>query len=246
MCFVFLYNLEILKPDPFSEEFIAHDVQGDFLSSDFTGSEGVFSQSFKYLGRGQQSVAFVSDDGKYVLKFFLCKVPRFLTKIEVPFYKRRMKRKFRINLQKALKNYDIAFRELKDETALIGVHLRSEEINIPSCKLRDWGGVECSVDLNRAVFVLQYYCDVLDEQYSKMNSEDVFARLRAFFEQRSQKGYTDLKRRFNPKNFGFRGEKIVMIDPGNLEYVESLKTSPDIEVERIIKFAKRRLEERSL
>lgn len=243
LCFTVLYHVEILRPDPFSEEYIAHDVEGGFLNSDLSDFESIFSQPFKYLGRGQQSVAFLSKDKKYVLKFFLKKVPQFRTKIVSPFSKNKSRRKFRIRLDKALKSYEIAFQELKAETALIGVHLNAGGIHFPLCKIRDWAGLEHQVDLNRASFVLQYYCDVLAEKYSQMNQEDVFSRLRMFFEERTRKGYTDLKRRFNSKNFGFYEGKAVMIDPGNLEYVEELKASPEIEVERIMKFARRRLEE---
>jgi hypothetical protein len=75
-----------------------------------------------------------------------------------------------------------------------------------------------------------------------MKREDVFVKLRTFFEERTHKGYTDLKRGFNPKNFGFLGPKVVMLDPGNLEYVEALKANSESEVERILKLAHCRLE----
>lgn len=243
--FGFLFQIEILKPDPFSEAFIAHDVKEEYLNSDFMGFESIFSQPFQFLGRGQQSVAFLSSDKKYVLKFFLKKAPRFRTKIVFLYCKNKKKREFRIQLSRALKSYEWAFRDLKGETALIGIHLKAGGISLPLCTVRDWTGRAHSVDLNRASFVLQHYCDVLDEKNIQMKQRDVYPLLRTFFQERTAKGYTDFKRRFNPENFAFQNGKAVMIDPGNLEYVEALKACPEAEVDRIMKLVCSRLEELS-
>ncbi len=239
----FVCSIQILPPHSFSEELIAHDIQGEWVSSDFPDLEAIASRPFHYLGHGLQSVAFESEDGKYVIKFFLSKVIRFRKKIVFPFlHKEKWSRKR--DVFDVLGIYDLAFRELKEETGLIGVHLSANQANLPSCIIRDWNEKEHRIDLNRVSFVLQYRCVMLNEACKKMKPADIFSALTVLLDKRSRKGFTDIRRRFNIENYGFLGTRAVMIDAGGLEYVEGIKKDPEVETQRVMKWACQRIEKR--
>lgn len=236
-----LFAIRVEWPESYSEELIAHDFQGGFASSNLPDLEEIMSRPFYFLGKGLQSIAFVSEDGRTVIKFFLNKHPCFQKKVGF-FFSR--KKKEPINVLKALKNYDVAFQELREETGLIGVHLVATQTQLPRCAIRDWRGKEHRIDLNRASFVLQHKCLMLDDACKTGSAEKILAALSALLEKRARKGFTDIKRRFNVQNYGLLGANGVMIDPGNLEYVEELKANPKAEVDRILKWARARIEKR--
>ena len=85
---------------------------------------------------------------------------------------------------------------------------------------------------------------MLDDACKIGSAEKILPAITALLEKRTRKGFTDIKRRFNVQNYGFLGSNAVMIDPGNLEYVEEIKANPKAEVDRILKWARARIEKR--
>ena len=88
------------------------------------------SQSFSYLSYGGQCFVFQSADQKYVIKFFkqsLYELPLWLKFTPHPWPIQRYYEKKRLHridkLQRDFESYKISFEELKEESALLFVHL---------------------------------------------------------------------------------------------------------------------------
>lgn len=114
----------------------------------------ILSQKFTYLARGLQSFAFVSADGRYVLKLLNNRLQSRL------FWSKTfgLHEKERVTEEKLLKmftSYLIAHSELKEETGLLYAHLLPEPVGLPLLVIVDKLGIEHQVDLNTTGFLLQ-------------------------------------------------------------------------------------------
>lgn len=223
----------------FHPEMIAKDVQGGFVSFHCSDAVKILSQPYEYLGYGTQSVAFRSQDGKYVLKFLLFKHIHPAKRISLPSL-RSMFSSYRTKkeqqrapgrtkvLMQALESYDLAFREFKDESALIAIHLNGEESGLPLCTITDKEGRVHQIDLNRACFVLQHFAEERPWQEKEKES------LAHLFQVRAKKGFSDRRRSFHDRHYAFLEGRAVMIDPGNIEFCPEIKADPNREIARML------------
>jgi hypothetical protein len=89
----------------------------------------ILCQDFNYLGSGEECIAFLSSDGKYVLKFFRTRnlTPKtWLKFIPLPGleqYKFKKIDKRMIRHRELFTSYKLAYEDLKEETGLIYIHL---------------------------------------------------------------------------------------------------------------------------
>lgn len=134
----------------------------------------VLSQEFHYLGKGCQSYAFVSDDGKYVLKFL--KYQRFRPQQWLEYFAfippvnqyliGRLEHK-RKKLEGLFRSWRTAFDHLKEESALLLVHLNKTNDLNPQFTFYDKIGMRHVVNIGQYEFLLQrratMICDYLDE-----------------------------------------------------------------------------------
>lgn len=177
------------------------------------------NQPYHFLGEGRQSFAFVSADGKTVLKFFNRKY------FQVPWYtfynleKETKKRKQREMFYR--ESYLIAEKFLPKQTGLLYVHLGKTR-ELPKVRLTDRTNQEFIVDLNEVPFVLQrrgemLYCALQEIQKSK-GDEALLESLQCFLEMIAYRislgigdGDHDVEH-----NFGFLDGKPFHLDPGRL------------------------------
>lgn len=192
---------------------------------------------FRYLGRGRQCYAFESPDGRFVLK-----IPRF-DRYELPFIwktpfpllekkreaigRERQKRRAFV-----LESFQIAAALLKEETALLYLHIGDTGTCLGHTTLVDKLGRSYEVDLNRIVFALQEKKALMMPQFLGAvragDSEKVgriFDAFLAILKKRAELGIFNKDPSFM-KNFAWDGERGVQIDIGSFYRKTSLDEEP--------------------
>ena len=207
-------------------------------SSPETATLAVLNQPFRYLNHGNQCFAFVSEDGKYILKFF--KYVHHTSPIwtsKIPLLNRfKAFRQSRIDKvtwkrNRDFRGYQIAFDHFRNETGLLAVHLHPTT-TYPTITLYDPLNIVHSLDLNNTPFILQKRAAPIYEQFSSWIKKGEIDKL--------QQGITDLvslcKDRISKNifdddvnfysNFGFDGDKPIQIDPGH--FVLNASENPEL------------------
>ena len=120
------------------------------------------SQSYKYLGKGAQVFAFVSQDGNYVIKFFRHHKTRHplepINKFLPQKWRKRLMQTIKKRGEKRMKDflsYKLAFNELREETGLLYLHLNKTDSLNTHLTLFDKIGVRHFVDLDHMEFLIQ-------------------------------------------------------------------------------------------
>lgn len=278
--------LEERLPDEFTLEKIALDIDDDFLPAMNFGDEPdspsfsvrymqtpssslalpnfseIGEQPFHYIGHGGQSVAFASEDDRYVLKFFLKKSIHGKKKYPIPkpthwIAAHRKKRqeareqKALDSLMRTMTNYATAFEKIKEKTGLIALHLTATENTLPTVTLLDQYEQEYFVDLDRASFVLQHKAQLVGEKLAslktKKEKKQALLSLKRFFEERAKAGFIDNENSFMiTSNYGFLGDEPIQLDLGSIKYSEELESSPKTEISRLQNLLRHWVEQESL
>lgn len=196
--------------------------------------EKLLSQPFFFLGHGEQFYAFLGSDQKTVLKFFRHDhlspkhLVRFLplpTSLKTSF----LEHKSRYDLSPLFDSAKLAYDELKEETALIYLHLNKTEKIYDNVTIYDKLGIRHEVDLNATEFALQHYvepfCQAIDR---KMQQNEVAAAkeqihsLICLIKKQCQNGITNTDSSFK-RNFGALGNMAITLDMGSLLRDERVK-----------------------
>jgi len=181
-------------------------------------AEAALAQSYHYLGKGRQSFAFASEDGKWVIKFFNQKYFR------LPFYaawidKERIKREKRKRFY--LQSYGIAAAELKEETGILYLHLGPSSKPLPTLSLTDRKGKKHRVDLNEFPFVLQRKAEPFYPALESMPIEEAIEQFLSILAKRIEKRIGDADHDVE-HNFGVCQGRVIHLDPGRLYFEEGL------------------------
>lgn len=178
---------------------------------------------FTFLDSGLESYVFLSADKKVVLKFFkhhhLREADR-LAKI-FPFCKKMSTQK-RENFKRSLSSYQIAYNELKEETALLYLHLAKTEKRLPTVTLIDRLGIEHKVALDQVQFLAQRRADLLLQTLDSPQAKESISSLLSLISTRSSRGIADRDPMLE-RNFGFIDSKAVVIDLGSFSKDPFLK-----------------------
>lgn len=206
---------------------------------DFTQLDSILLQPYTYLGHGKQMVAFVSEDGRYVLKLFNPMRPlkkNWYTRWK--YWQRYSSLKWisrewfgkKGRLEKLFRRHKIAFENLKEETGLIFVHLHpSKQVHHRICITTPKKGKEI-LDLTDTPFVIQERAVLVPQYLSQLSPEEgkkAIAHLEAFFRKRTEKGLTDRIQTME-NNYGFVGEKPIQIDFGRLRYEPEMEKEQEL------------------
>lgn len=204
----------------------------------------IFAQNFVYLGAGSQSYAFLSDDGKYVLKFFRMKnfmpKPWYALLPPISIFKELRAEKIERQserLKQLFRAYKLAYTELKEQTALIYLHLNKSDNLHQQITLVDKQGKSHRIDLDKFEFVLQKRADTLLYDYllelwNKGEKKQVRNTLNALIDHvrlRSQKGIADRDDGLK-NNFGFTDGNFFQLDPGRLYKNDALPAEAEAEL----------------
>lgn len=184
------------------------------LSSDVKAA--VFGQKYKYLASGAQSYAFVSEDGRYVIKFFRMKhlVPSFLDNLQPAKKKRRQQ-----NLRSIFAAYKMANDELKEESGLVYIHLNKTHDLQTTLTVFDKIGREHQIDLDKTEFVVQEKAELIFTHLKKLHSrqeiDQAVAAVLSLVQRRINKGFADEDKAVS-HNYGFVGGRPIHLDIGRL------------------------------
>jgi hypothetical protein len=212
----------------------------------------VLSQSFTYLGEGHQCIAFESEDGRYVLKMPLQKSPSDSWWHRMPFLAQKHQGKISHRMHKKLiKNsarYLLAFEQLKEETALVYVHLnRTTSLN-RKLQVQDKAGLRHIIDLDHVEFFLQKKAQLIIpaiDQWMKEGQIDKaklgLTNLVKLFYTRFSKGIDDPEQCLEG-NFGFLGTEAVQIDIGHIRKQPLDKAVEKEKVQRLLAPLKQQLQ----
>jgi len=197
-------------------------------------AESVIAQDFHYLGRGRQAFAFVSEDGKYVIKFprgDIFKIPFWLRAL--PFEQRRQRQIMRKTAREqcVLQSARLAMEELKDATALIAMNFspnaQHEKLQNKSVRIIDQAGRSLHIPLCTTYFILQrkkrLFQDVIEEAAAKeglIGVEKVLDDLFANILERTRKGILNRDGSFL-RNYGFDEKGAYQTDVGSFYKVEN-------------------------
>ncbi|MCB1106685.1 MAG: hypothetical protein KDK76_01145 [Chlamydiia bacterium] len=196
--------------------------------------DALFNQPFRYLGSGNHTYAFVSEDDRLVIKFFKQKhmktrtwadfLPIPAKKIFYPMGKihRRMQER-----REAFTSYKIAYEELKEETAILYLHLNKTDHLGITLTLIDQNGNSLKVPLDQMEFLVQKRATLafnhLKNLYQEGKNQEAIEAITSLLNvvaKRSQKGIYDKDLQLF-KNFGFIENQAVEIDIGEFRKDET-------------------------
>lgn len=190
--------------------------------------EGVVDQPFFYLGRGHQTYAFVSQDNRYVIKFY--HFPSHMRPfgwLNHPFGGKRRKKVVDYNFQKledSFRSYKIAFDKLRESCGLLYLHLNQTSNLKKRVHLVDHLGSSYHINLDQVSFLLQKkvspFFPTLERLIQSGKGNTAIANFFELIEEHARKGISD-KDPILEKNYGWDGEKPVHLDVGR--FTEGLK-----------------------
>jgi hypothetical protein len=188
-------------------------------------------QKFHYLARGGQSSVFLSEDKKYVLKFY--RFPSHLRPmgwLKHPLAYRFSSKRKQIeahNFEKlniTFQSFKLAYEELKDESGLIYLHLNPSLSQNLSVTLVDHLGKEYFINLDQVTFLMQKRADGIFSTLESLlhqgaidQTKRVLDSIVYLIEARCAKGITDNDALLE-QNYGICTGKAIHVDIGRLAY----------------------------
>lgn len=196
-------------------------------------------QPYTYLAHGFQCYAFLSKDGKYVLKFIRqqrLQPPLIFQWLPNIFFFKGIKEE-KVQMGKRRANYlfrslKVAFEDVPDETGLLLVHLNKTKGLYPVVTIYDKAGSKFEVALDDHEFLLQKKALPIKETISQLMQEGKVVEAKARIDQIfallktcAHKGIADMDNQLIRKgNLGFLQDKAIYIDTGKITRKESIKT----------------------
>lgn len=180
----------------------------------------VLSQPFTFLDSGGQSFVFLSQDGRYILKFFRTyrhRLPLGIHKIFPKIAEKKAKR-----LDREFGSYLLAYQELREESGLLFLHLEATNFLNQKVDVTDNIGIMHTLSLDEFPFLLQkrvtLACDEITTLINGSRREEAQKRIQSLLRltlTRYQKGIYDHDAFLY--NYGFDGEVPIVLDIGRLE-----------------------------
>jgi hypothetical protein len=206
----------------------------------------ILSQKFTYLGKGARLVAFLSEDGLYVLKFFKYRyhkphwAVRFLPSI-FPFENYRKRKLTKVSLETVINGYKVAYDYDRQGTGLLYIHLNpspSSSHQLPDVTLLDKQGHQHIIHLDHTRFVIQLKVQELAEVLHKLlkNQEVALVAKRLcqvfdLYAKHYQKGLYDLGVGII-RNNGFIDDEPIHFDVGKMTFNKKI-CQPQFQKERM-------------
>ena len=202
----------------------------------------ILRQKFRFLARGSQAFAFMSEDGQYVLKLFKqhkWKPSHFLGYIPLffnPYYKSYLARKRKQD--NVLDSCKTALLHVKGDTGVLYAHLNPAPLNVPPITLVDKHGKSWTIDLSQSCFLLQKKADLFYEHIQDLMScsqiDDAKYAIASTIKLIDR--FIDLGVYENNailrKNFGFIGNEAMQFDIGKFKFDPS--RNPDKREIRVV------------
>lgn len=198
-----------------------------FAEEDLAELETALGQPYSYLESGSQSYVFLSQDKRYVIKFFKHKRWRMnplFTNIPLPESlnkkRERWKRKKKETVEATFGSCKTAYTIFRKETGVLYVHLNKSPPFNKTLTVKNRVGFKHQINLRDVEFVVQKKAIPTDTYLLTLKSEgkieeakEALKSLVAFTVKRAEKGFSD-KDPHLIRNFGFLEGKAVEIDIG--------------------------------
>jgi len=204
----------------------------DNLYTDIQSSQEVTStpplpQTFTYIGEGAQVYAFASENGELVLKLFKAEHNKTPKLSRILSHLKRSKadwqtshNKWKWKFEETTRRYNLALRDLKEETGLVFLHFEKTEEPLLVTLI---GKYTHQVDLAPLPFIVQKKAELAPAYFARLKEEGNLEKLteakkalKQFFVVRAQKGYSDPRQSLSV-NYGFLGDRPIQIDVGKIE-----------------------------
>ncbi len=168
----------------------------------------LFCQHYRYLASGSQSYAFISEDSKYVIKFFRMK-----------HLDPEKKKRGQENLLLTFKAHKMAFDELKEESGLVYLHLNKTKDLRAVLTVFDKMGRAHKIDLDQTEFVVQEKAELIFSHMKRLHDpkqvDQATAAVLDLIRRRIKKGFADADKAVS-HNYGFVGDRPIHLDIGRL------------------------------
>ncbi len=196
----------------------------------------ILAQPYHYIGKGSQCFVFESEDKQYVLKFFRLsryRLPAFQQKLVLPPFlakiqNERVEEK-RIKREKLFASCKLAYEELRDETALVYLHLNKTNHLNQNVTLHDNFGRPHTIVIDDQAFMIQRkaqqlypYLDSLIKEHKRDELRKALISLSSLLNQRQERGIADKDAEIH-KNAGFRNGKALFLDVGQFYRAEEVE-----------------------
>jgi hypothetical protein len=234
---VLAFSLHLyFKPKPlyhFSRETISSilpptlEWTGELITPEATDKiRDILSLKYQFLGKGKQAFSFVSEDDKYVVKFFNlgCVIPTW----KDFFYPQNAREKQK-RLKRLFFGYNNGYQELKEDTGLIWIHLKPTNDLKRTITLVDSQKNELHLDADSTIFVIQKKAEPifihLSKLYEEGKSSEADQLIQAFYaliQRRASKGFHDRDKIFQ-NNYGFVENQPIQFDLGKNKQMEKPK-----------------------
>lgn len=212
---------------------------GSSLSSssveEFLRLRHVFSQPFHFLSTGAQCYAFVSEDGRYVIKFFKMHqlTPKYwLKKLPFPFLEKYTFEKVEMRQRKREETFGgfiAALEDMPEKTGVLFVHFTRTHYPQDKLKVIDKKGVVHHIPLNHVPFVLQKRADMiypyvssLIQKGDKDRAIESLISILVLIRDRCKMGFADRDDGVS-SNYGFLHGEPIEIDLGRVVRDENMK-----------------------
>lgn len=210
----------------------------------------VFPQKYYYLAAGNQCYAFISEDRKYVLKFF--KMQNLFPKGWLNSFPLSLFQKFgfknetgnQLFSERIFASYKDAYEALRDETGLLYIHFNKSREFKSKVTLIDNKGKKYLLDLDAVEFVVQRKAKKIFDHFSNLFAEEKYDELRASVRSflqlivvRCERGFVDQNLSIR-NNFGFVDNMAVQFDCTTLTRDSSMKYPLNLRQE-VMEIAKR-------
>ena len=195
--------------------------------------EAILSQPFYFLGKGGQSFAFLSEDGKVVLKFLKknhVRMWEFLKSFTLPsfldLYRQKILRDTHHKSPFFLRSCKISYEDFKEGTGLIYLHMQKTDYFPKKLTIIDKLGIAHKVDMDSIEFALQAKAERVQpvlkrliEENETSSAKECLTSLLELIVERCNKGIHDRDPNLKT-NFGFIGHKAITIDIGSFSKVD--------------------------
>jgi hypothetical protein len=246
-----LVRKEPKKSQPFSLQAINMSVPCHLEGTEGPEVLAALSQPYRYLGSGGQCYAFVSEDDRYVIKFFKQKafaIPQWIERFPLQFVVQGLKKK---KMQKkgaqrgrVFEAFKLSLDHLSEETEILYVHLGQTSVLNKTLVVRDGSGIVHELPIDALEFVIQRKAEVACARIDRLMRAGAEGGAREAIEQLLnlkvalyQKGVYNRDPNMS-SNYGFIGSKAILIDVGRVVRREELK-DPAVFKQALLKSTRR-------
>ncbi|MFI5335030.1 MAG: hypothetical protein ACHQT8_07740 [Chlamydiales bacterium] len=206
----------------------------------------LFDQVYTFLGTGVQCYAFLSEDGKTVLKLFKhyhnMPIEGFFKELPLPAllhkWRAHLLSRREARLRSIFSSCEIAAQEWREETGLLFLHLKPTRFLNKKVTLIDKLGIAHEIDLDTSAFLLQKKAEMLADKLERMKKNKDYTSMKeclhslsSLITQRCNKGIANSDLRLE-RNIGFIENRALEIDLGSFQRMAGAESVREVEREK--------------